>query len=411
MPIPAGSTIYRAAQNTGDSAITGGTVPSAMVIRLFADFQKYLEPEETPFSSSVSTGKSVNQKKIEWGTGFLAPHQVNLGATLTAGAATSLTLATGDGNKVQQGDVLRIPTDGGTAVEHVWITGVTPGSDVVTVVRAMGGTTAGAHTYGAPGYVIEILGPASQENADSQLAPIMKGAIEWNVPQLYDYAVQVSNREDNTPDYEFDGASRYDEFLSRIMTSASIDFEKAMIMGKRHAPESSFTVPGGTPTLMGGLDFFTDNSLDKALAPLTESDLRFVQRTLWTNVGSNAAKNILVGGFMREVISSLWNANRYATVKDDTTTLVWNAVTTEYGTLRFTMSRYIMPATVFFVNLDDISIRPYKGGEWADVQLPVNGPYKKGRFTGDYSAVFKKNGARYKIINCSTTATDYPNLA
>lgn len=409
MPLPVGTTV-KGAQNTGDVGMTGGTQISTMVIRLFSDFQKYLEPDETPFTSSVETGKSINQKKVEFGVGFLGAHTVRLGAAVTQGA-TNITLQPGDAAKVQDTDVLRITT--GLAVEHWWVRSC-PDADHIIVDRGVAGTADIAHTYNAATpTVIEILGPASQENADSKIAPIMKGNVEFNYPQLFDYAVQVSNRADKTPDYEFDGASRYDEYLSRIMTQASIDFEKTAIMGKRWSDEVSMVVGAANarPLMMGGLDFFTENKLDLAGAALTENHLRQVQRDLWNAVGSNAADSAIMGGFMREAVSSLWNANRYATVKDQSTTLVWKSIETEYGTLRFNISRYIMAGSLFFVNLPDIKIRPYAGGEWADVQLPVNGPYKKGRFTGDYSMSFAKNAARYKIVNASTNPNDYPNLA
>lgn len=422
MPLPL-STSMRGAQNTGalDAPIgplAAGTELSTMVIRLFADFQKYLEPDETPFSSSVKHGKAVNQKKVEFGIGFLSPHTVTLGAsvgTSTTGSVTTVSLAAGDAAKLQVTDVLRITSVlPAPVVEHWWVTGFAGAANTVDVKRGMGtavGAATPAHTLGTPTpQVIEILGPASQENADSQLAPIVKGAIEFNVPQLYDYAVQVSNRADNTPDYEFDGASRYDAYLQRIMTSASIDFEKSSIMGKRQV-EDSMVVGTGLPTMMGGLDFFTDQAYDLLGAPLTESFFRLVQRDLWTKVGSNAADSAIMGGFMREAVSSIWNANRYATVKDQSTTLVWKSVETEYGTLRFNISRYIPAGSLFFINLEDISIRPYKGGEWADVQLQTQGPYKKGRFTGDYTMTFLSNAARAKIVNASVLAADYPNLA
>lgn len=409
MPLPVGVAM-RAAQNTGDTSLTAGTQLTTMVVRLFADFQKYLEPDETPFTSSVKHGKSVNQKKVEFGIGFLAPHQVTLGATLASGAGTTtLTLAAGEGAKIQKTDVLRITSSTGT--EHLWVRSVT--GDTAVVERAMGGTTALQHTLAAPAQILEILGPAAQENADSPLAPIIKGAVEYNYPQLFDYAVQVSQRANGTPDYQFEGTNRYDDYLQQIMKNAAIDFEKAAIMGKRGTEGTSMVVDTApaVPTMMGGLDFFTDNMLDLAGAPLTETSFRTVQRTLWQNVGSNAADSAIMSGFMREAVSSIWNANRYATTKDQETTLVWKSVETEYGTLRFNISRYIYAGAIFFVNLSDISIRPYVGGEWADVQLPVSGPYKKGRFTGDYTMLFTRNAARYKIVNASTNPVDYPNLA
>jgi hypothetical protein len=405
MALPAATTV-RGAQNTGTEALTGGTSLSSMVVRLFAGFTEYLDPTETPFSSSVDEGRSVNQKKIEWGTGFLSPNKVTLGATLASGGGNvTLTLAAGDGAKVQLTDVLRITSV--TGVEHVWVTAIA--TDTLTVSRGIGGTSALQHTLAAPAQIIEILGPAGQENADSPIAPITKGALEYNLPQLFDYAVQVSNREDATPDYEFDGASRYDAYLARVMKNAAIDFEKSMIMGKRGA-ETSMVVGSGLPTFMGGLDFFTDRRYDLAGVAISESAFRTMQRDLWKDVGENRPDTFISGGFLREAISSLWNANRYATVTDEKTTLVWDSVKTEYGTIRFLMSRYIMDGYGFYLNLKDIKKHPYKNGVWAEVALATQGPYKKGRFTGDYTSSWRNNAARAAIVNASTLASDYTNL-
>jgi hypothetical protein len=85
-------------------------------------------------------------------------------------------------------------------------------------------------------------------------------------------------------------------------------------------------------------------------------------------------------------------------------------VKTEYGVIRFQMSRYIPDGYAYFLNLEDIQIHPYKNGVWAEVALPVNGPYKKGRFTGDYTMSFRNNAVRAAIVNASTNAASYPNL-
>ena len=406
MALPA-QTVVRGALNTGEyGVLASGTALTSMVVRLFADFTKYLEPTETPFSSSLKTGESVNQKKVEWGTGFLAPHQITMGATLASGAGVeTLVLAAGEGAKVQVTDLLRITSSTGTEV--VWVRSIA--TDTLTVTRAMGGSSALQHTLATPAQVIEILGPAAQENADSPIAPIAKGALEYNLPQLMDYAIQVSNRENNTPDYEFEGASKYEAYLARIMKNASIDFEKLSIMGRRGG-ESSMVVGSGTPTTMGGLDFFTDKVYDLGGAAISESTLRTMQRDLWTSVGENMPTLLLTGGFLREALSSLFNAARYADVTDEETTLVWNSVKTEYGRLKFQMSRYIPAGVGYFLTLKDITKHPYKGGAWAEVLLPVNGPYKKGRFTGDYTMVFRNNASRAKVIGASTTVTDYTNM-
>lgn len=393
------STVFRGAQNSGGyPTLTGGTSPDSLVIRLLADYTKYLDPDETPFTSSLKTGESVNQKKVEWFTGFLAPNQVALDANMT-NVQTTVTFAAGDGAKVMPTDLLKIED------EIVWVTGFAS-ADVANVVRAMGGTSAVAHTTPI---TIDILAPAAQENADTPIAPVARGSLEYNLPQLMDYGVHVSNRENNTPDYEFRQGNLYDNILSKRMKEAAIQFEKLAILGRRGS-ESSMVVGSGTPTTMGGLDFFTDRGMDVG-GPITESILGDALQTLWGSVGADALpRQMLVGGFVKRALSSIWNGNRQATVRDDETNLTWNQIETDFGKIKFVLSRYIPAGTAYLLNTNDITIHPYKGGSWTEVRLPANGPYIRGRFTGDYTMIFRNNAARYKLFNISTNKADYPNM-
>lgn len=398
--MPAAGLISRAQQNSVDTTLTGGTSLSALVVRYFADFQKYLDPTETPFTSSLKTGGAVPQKKVEWGNSFLAPQSSTTGASIATSGATTITVATGDGSKFQVNDVLKIES------EMLWVTGIS--GDVLTVARGFESTTAATHT--TIGTVIDILGPATVENQDSPISPIARGSLEYNYPQLFDYGLHLSERENNINDYEIDKGTKYEAYLSKLMKEAAIDFEKTAILGKRSA-EAAATGSTATPSTMGGLDYFTNRSYDMSSTPITEDQLNQVAQDLWQAVGDEKmAKTILVGPFMRRAFSSLFNANRLATVKDTDTTLVWNSVDTDFGKLRFVLSRYIPAGTAYFVNLQDITIHPFKNGSWKEVRLPSSGPYIKGRFTGDYTIVFRGNAARAKIVNASTTQTDYPNM-
>lgn len=392
--------ITRAQQNTVDTGLTGGTALANLVVRYFADFQRYLDPTETPFTSSLKTGSAVPQKKVEWGNSFLAPHQSATGASIADGTTTSVTVATGDGAKFMINDVLKIEA------EYLYVTNIA--SDVLTVKRGFAGTTGVAHTV--VGTVIDILGPATIENQDTPITPIARGSSEYNLPQLFDYGIHLSERENNTNDYEISNGTKYEAYLAKLMKEAAIDFEKTAILGKRSS-EAAATGATATPTTMGGLDYFTNRTYDMAGAPHSENQLMLVAQDLWTAVGEEKmAKTILVGGFGRRALSSLFNANRIADVKDTETTLVWKAIDTDFGRLRFVLSRYIPAGAAYFVNLQDITIHPYKGGAWKEVRLPSSGPYVKGRFTGDYTIVFRGNAARAKIINASTSEADYPNM-
>lgn len=407
MALPASSGQFKGVLNTVDNSLSGqgGTVVSDMVIRLFADFQEYLDPQDTPFTSSIGSGKAVNQKKVEWLNRFLTPHTATLGTTVN-NSINTFVLDAADEWKVQPTDVIKIGS------EYVWVTAVASDGITLTVVRGIGSPNNNA-SHTAP-KAIQIIGPASLENADSPIASVAKGSLEYNVPQLFDYAVQVSSREDNTPDYEYPNGNKYNGYLKQVMIEAAIDFEMAAILGKRATEgQTSTTSPSipATPTTMGGLDFFTDGSTDLSGAALTEAHLHDELQRLYNRVKDSKIPNtVYCGPFMRRAISSLWNASRYSTTKDEKTTLVWSSIDTDFGPLKFTMSRYMPSGSLFFVNIADIKKHAYKGGEWSEVMLPVSGPYKKGRFTGDYTIAFVNNAARQKIVNASVTAADYPNM-
>jgi hypothetical protein len=393
-----------------------GTTPAAMQMRLFADFQKYLDPTETPFTSSLTTGTAINQKKVEWGTGFLMPNKVSTNSSGIAGtgsgtpATTDIVLTSRDHfNRVQIQQVIRNPN----TKEHYLVLSKTPATNTITVVRGFSGTTA---TADATTRELELMSPAVYENQDTTFVGVAKGAIEYNFPQLMDLGIWVSEREDNTPDYEFKSGSKYDAYLEKKMKEAAILFEKTAIYGRRSGGEPPETPDSDVthsyfPTTMGGLDQFTPLYYNLAGAPITEYVLQNMLYESWDRVGSdNTPTRLLVGGFMRMALNSLWNGQRYATVRDEKTTLKWTRVETSFGDLEFALSRYIPAGSAYLVNTSDISIHPYKNGAWKEVKLPASGPYKRGRFTGDYTMMFKRTAARVKIVNASVNPADYPNL-
>ena len=398
MPTP---TIIQGPFNSGVTTQTGGTNIPGMVMRLFADFQKYLDPVETPFTSSLKTGKAVNQKKVEWGQSHLMPHTSLLAAQANVGVSP-INVGAAEAGKFQAGQTIRIGS------ETIWVTAVNYATGDLTVVRNVGEGGSGA-TH-AISTVIEIMAPAAIENADTPQGGVAKGSLNWNYPQLMDTALQVSERDDNTPDYEFTGGSKYDAYLQKKMKEMAIYFEKTAILGRRGV-EAAMTGVGATPTLMGGLDFFTEREYPIGGAAISEYWLQTVMYETWKLTDtSNKPARLLVGGFVRMALDSLWNSNRYADVKDDETNLTWRRVRTSFGEIEFVLSRYIPAGSAYLVDTSQITKHPYKGGEWKEVRLPSAGPYIKGRFTGDYTLVFRNPYTRAKITGISTNPADYPNL-
>lgn len=389
-----------------------GTSLANMQIRLLADFQKYLDPDETPFSSSVKTGETVNQKKVEFGTGFLMPNKVTTTAAGIAGTGagtppvTVVTLADANHyNRVQIGQILLNQTTD----EHYYVT-AKGASNQVTVARGFANTTP---TADANARELELLAPAMYENMDTPFVGTAKGALEWNAPILIDRGIWVSERENNTPDYEFKGGNKYDAYLEKTMKEVAILFEKHSIMGRRNIsdPIEGVTTAAYFPSTMGGLDQFTPLYYDLGSTPITEYALMNMLFESWNDVGeSNTASTLLVGGFVNLALSTLWNANRIADVKDTKINLVWKEVETPFGKVRWKLSRYIPAGAAYLVNMDDISKHFYRNGAWKEVRLPSAGPYLKGRFTGDITMMFLRAAVRRKLLNISMNASHYGNL-
>jgi hypothetical protein len=397
-------TTTRGPLNTGSDALTSGTVPAGHVIRLFKGFQRTLEPTETPLTNAIASGGTVNQKKVEWGQEFLSPHQVTLGGAVADASTTALTLAAGEGSRITLTDLIQIES------EVVWVKAFTS-ADVLVVARGMGGTTAAAHTLndddGEP-RVLELISTAAQENADTPLTPVPYGTTAYNYPQLIDQAIQVSDREDNTPDYEYDDGSRYDAMLEKVMSQVAIKFEKLLFRGKRGV-ESSMVVGTGTPTLMGGLDYFTTNIIPLAGAPLTEATILQMVRESYDRIGQeNTPKDIWAGSLVFDILSRMWNEDRTSDQQDTTRNLVWTQVRTPFGVLKFHLSRYVAPGDLYLMDNSDPNQHPYAGyGEWHERVLPANGPYKRGRFTGDRTTTWRGEQKRVKVTGASTDLADY----
>lgn len=397
-----------ASSASGPYGLQPGTTLAGMQMRLFADFQKYIDPDETPFSSSVSTGKAVNQKMVEWATGYLMPNKATTNGSGIPGTSDPTTITFTDANhynRVQLNQVLRNPVTG----EHYLVVAKS-GSNAVSVRRGFANTSV---TADANARELELMSSAMYENQDTPYVGVAKGSLDFNFPEIMDRGIWVSDLEDNTPDYEFDGGSKYDAYLNKTMKEVAILFEKTMIFGRRSSsnPPEGASTNALYPSTMGGLDQFTPIYYDLQGAPLTEWHLQNMLYETWDRVGEgNTPTRLLVGGFMRMALDSLWNANRYADVKDTVTNLTWRRVNTSFGPIEFVLSRYIPAGAAYLLDTKDISIHPYKNLAWKEVRLPSMGPYKRGRFTGVYTAMFKKAAARVKIINASTNPLHYPNL-
>jgi len=398
-----------------------GTSLREMRVRDLSDVEKYLDPTETPFTSSLKQGPEVRTKRAEWATGHLTPNTAIIGSTGFNGTDNTAAVVIDYPGRIHPGSMLLVEN------EQIWVhpDGVTAsGLAAGKYTRGIGGTTIAAHTTGA---TVQVMLGAALENQDTPFRGITRALIEWNSPQLSDIGIWGSDRDLNTTDLEFQDGDKYDSYLERVIKETTILWEINAILGNRNAPAGTgygdtyanypttyLDDPEGntaTPSSFGGLKYFTPLAYNLAGTPLTEFHLQMMLLDTVTRVGeTNTPTKLFVGGFMRVVLNSLFNANRYATVKDDVTNLVWRRMMTSFGDIDFVYSRYIPAGEAYLVNTKDITKHFFRGGSWKEVVLPSLGPYKRGRYTGDVTLKFKRTNARSRLYGISTTVADYPNL-
>ena len=398
-----------------------GTALREMRIRDFGDVEKYMEPTETPFTSSLTQGAEVRSKRTEWATGHLTPNTALIGTAGFNGTDATIAVDVDVPGRIHPGSMILVED------EQIWVhpDGITAtGIAANKYTRGIGGTTIAAHTTGKK---VQVMLGAALENQDTPFRGITRARLEWNTAQLSDVGIWGSDRDLNTSDIEFGEGDKYDAYLERVIKETTILWEINALLGNRSGAAgtgygsaySSYATtylddPEGntaTPTAVGGLKFFTPLSYNLAGAPLTEFHLQMMALDTVTRVGEgNTPTKLFVGGFMRVVLNSLFSAQRYATVKDDVTNLVWRRMMTSFGDIDFVYSRYIPDGEAYFVNTKDITKHFFRGGSWKEVLLPSLGPYKRGRYTGDVSLKFKRTNARSRMYGISQVVADYPNL-
>lgn len=394
------ATYQRGALNTYSTSddSTYGTVPgdaaTGHVIRLVTEFEKWLDPEEVPFTKLIRKGESVNQRKVEWGVGRLAAHQVTLGEALDS-SETAIDLSSGHGNRIQVGMMLRVEDEIMGPVTSI-------STDTVTVAaRGASGTSAASHDTAL---TVDIVGIAGSENSDFAEGTRVWGDFDYNYPQRFQTYIQSDLREKVTPNHEVKGDQMAYQMAKKAKELAILR-EKALILGGRQAGS------GTSPSTMGGLLSYITTTVNTigASTLLSLKDIDDLLKELWDDVGpENMATHAIMSLNTKRIIDSLINTNRLAQMTTTAADLRLESLRFSTGSVKFVVSRYFPEGKIAFIKPEDISLHPYKGLDWHETDLPVDGDYVKTALSGDFTAKFTNERCRGLIQTFDTTLANYP---
>ena len=397
------ATVASGSQNQYATSVSGGTVPSDLIIRDVPDWIDKLQRTDVPLQKMIGTAPapSMPMLKSEWGWGSPDPYSTTLAVSCGSGDA-SITVA--DGAYFGVGDTFFLGD------EMLRVTGIA--GDVLTVERGVGGTTPAGHTAAD---AIAIGAPALVENADDPDSPFTQGELDYNYPQIMSFTWSHSHRRKVTPTYEGkskDNAAR--ELRKKMEYTAPMRFEISLILGRRQQGT------GTTPSTMGGLKepsfIGTRNNLSSA--PFTETDLMDGLQAVNNKVGSELMPDTLIASpFLIRAIGSWYQETRRSTMSETKANVRWTEIETEFGPVKL-VKHYLfsslpgMNGRVFVMNPEDIKRRPYASDTgWNTGQYETQGWHTRGYLRGDFTSIWERADARIEWRDASTTKSDYPAIA
>lgn len=377
-----------------------GAIPAAMVVRDLRPAAAAMEPRDTPFTSSVGFGAPVAQEKHEWARRAWTPIESAIGAQQLI-AATTLTVTAGQGKYFARYMVLKILN------EIQWVTAVA--GDVLTVVRAQGGTTAVQHEVAEK---VRIIGTAMPQMLDYALSPFTWGDQFFNYPQRFSGAVKGDRRFYQIETYEGGANTDHDRRVNDELETQRLLLEQALFYGRRQAGDP--TVGAERPSMMGGVNEYigiTGGGTRKTISgDLNIYHLEEALMDFDSTVGTNAPRQIVMNLKTKQILNRLMNSRREGTMQDTTARLVWNRVEFTTGEYSFMISRWVPDGEIWLLNIRDLSLRPFRSLGWHERVLPSAGEYM---WTGVGCDVTFEAGAPKAmgvIDGWNTTLGNYPGL-
>jgi len=288
---------------------------------------------------------------------------VNYSTNYTSGATE---IIVDDSDKFRAGDVVMDVSTG----EHMRVTGITSGTDTLTVTRGYGSTSATTVTNNE---VLVILGNANAENADVGTARSSVTTKRYNYTQIFREPFAVTGTEDATEIYA--GGNDLAQLRKEHLQIHMKDIERAMLFGE--AKEDTSTIGTGQPIrTTGGLKSFLSTNLTDASGALTEAEFEAWVKSLFTNGGEKKM------GFLSPLIASAvnsWAGSKLQMFpKDKTYGISVSSYLSIHGALDFVVEKMFAENTTwagyaFGVDMGLISYRYLAGnGKNRDTNLLKN---------------------------------------
>lgn len=349
--------------------------------RVITDVISLIDPSDAPaierlggLDGADSKFRFVNGngKVVEW----LEDTLISLSGALNgsiASNATTITMA--DGDNFQEGHIIEIGS------ERMWVSAVNNATEVLTVTRAFGGTTAASAADSA---AVSIVGMARLEGDDSDDIAFTDRTTGSNFTQILHQEVKVSRTQQQISQYGISDEMAYqgDKAVPSLMRLLEKHFYTSTVAAAGTA---------STPRVMGGYQaFVTDNKVSGA--SLAQSQFEDAVKAAYADGGSGPWLAFCSPTNLQKV-KNLYDASNFLRVDrtENTLGMVIERVLTPFGTVDLVLDRWAKDGQIAILDPMHAGFKTLY--PFTQEPLAKDGDYEKSEVVGEFTLCLRNDKA------------------
>lgn len=379
---------------TGKATFTAGAGLPELVEDV-SDIIGIVSPHETPLLDHLGDAKRAAISTVhEWIEDTLLPNTGRINqATFNPSPTTATAIIVDDAARFRPGDLVRP----GAAAEVMLVVAVNTATNVLTVTRGYGATTAATL---ADDTTLHILGNAALEGDDAPDARFTNRVRRQNHTQIFTASVEVSGSMQAAAAYGV--ADEVDYQKQERMRELLRDLENCVINGV--APGAN---PQGSATVRRSMNGIIRSVATNAFQPgqgpipdgdgtnddgLTEEVLNASLRAVWEQ-SSGVVDTIVVPGSQKRRINAFATGSRSYMPDDRTYSDMVSVYESDFGVCRVVLSRWVPPDALLLLDSSRIAVMPLQGRSFHYKPLAATGDSIAGQVIGEYTLEFKNENA------------------
>lgn len=349
--------------------------------RIITDVISLIDPSDAPMievldglDGASDKFRFVNGqgKVVEW----LEDTLISLAGVLNGSIASNATTITMvDGDNYQEGHIIEIDS------ERAWVSAVNNATEVLTVTRAFGGTTAASHADSA---AVSIVGMARLEGADSDDIAFTDRTTGSNFTQILHQEVKVTRTQNQISQYGISEEMSYQG--DKVVPSLTRLLEK-------HFYTSTVAASGSasTPRVMGGYQaYVTDNKLSGA--SLAQSQFENAVKSAYLD-GGNGPWLAFCSPTNLQKVKNFYDASNFLRVDrtENTVGMVIESILTPYGRVDLVLDRWAKDAQIPILDPQHVGFRTLY--PFTQEMLAKVGDSERSEVVGEFTLALRQDKA------------------